>query len=139
MNAMKIYESAEDYLETILMVQEKKGVVHSVDIAENRGYSKASVSIAMKKLRENGYITMEKDGAITLLPPGKEIAEKIYERHKLLTKLFTSLGVDPKVAEDDACKVEHDLSAETFDAIKKNEHYLEDMANGSRIKQRMKP
>ncbi len=116
--AMPIYESAEDYLEAILRIQEEKGVVHSVDIAELKHFSKASVSVAMKKLRENGYISMEKNGTLNLLPPGREIAERIYERHQLLTRLFVSLGVDQKTAEDDACKVEHDLSEITFQKLK---------------------
>ena len=116
--AMPIYESAEDYLEAILRIQEEKGVVHSVDIAELKHFSKASVSVSMKKLRENGYISMEKNGTLNLLPPGREIAERIYERHQLLTKLFVSLGVDQKTAEDDACKVEHDLSEMTFQKLK---------------------
>ncbi|MDO5121381.1 MAG: metal-dependent transcriptional regulator [Erysipelotrichaceae bacterium] len=115
---MQIYESAEDYLEAILMIQKKKGVVHSVDIANEKNFSKASVSVAMKKLRENGYISMEKDGAIKLLEPGLEIATKIYERHELLTDMFLALGVSPETAAEDACKVEHDLSIETFEAIK---------------------
>ena len=108
---MPIYESAEDYLESILMIEEKKGVVHSVDIAEDRGFSKASVSVAMKKLRENGYIEMKHDGSLILLPPGREIATRIYERHK---DYFEFLGVDKEVAQKDACKIEHDLSEETF-------------------------
>jgi Mn-dependent DtxR family transcriptional regulator len=116
---MNIYESAEDYLEAILMIKEKKGAVRSIDIADELGYSKASVSIAMKKLRENGYINMDKGGAITLLKPGKEIAERIYERHKVLTRIFEHLGVDHDTAAKDACKVEHDLSPETFRALKK--------------------
>ena len=115
---MPIYESAEDYLEAILRIQEEKGVVHSVDIAELKHFSKASVSVAMKKLRENGYITMEKNGVINLLKPGREIAERIYERHQFLTNLFVDLGVDQETAEDDACKVEHDLSEVTFQKIK---------------------
>ncbi|MBQ6489081.1 MAG: metal-dependent transcriptional regulator [Solobacterium sp.] len=115
---MQIYESAEDYLEAILMIQKRKGVVHSVDIANEKNFSKASVSVAMKKLRENGYISMEKDGAIKLLEPGMQIAEKILERHELLTDMFIQLGVSPETAADDACKVEHDLSIETFEAIK---------------------
>ncbi|MBE6122815.1 MAG: metal-dependent transcriptional regulator [Solobacterium sp.] len=115
---MQIYESAEDYLETILVIQQRKGNVHSVDIAQDRNFSKASVSVAMKKLRENGYITMDKDGSINLLEPGREIAERIYERHQVLTKLFTSIGVDPETAAEDACKVEHDLSPETFEKLK---------------------
>jgi Mn-dependent DtxR family transcriptional regulator len=116
--AMQIYESAEDYLEAILMIQEKKGVVHSVDIAEELNYTKASVSVAMKKLRENGYIRMEKDGRLVLLEPGLKIAERIYERHQVLTRFFLQLGVDEETAAKDACKVEHDLSDVTFDCIK---------------------
>lgn len=116
---MNIYESAEDYLEAILMLQERNGVVHSVDIAEEKGFSKASVSIAMKKLRENGYIVMEKSGAIKLLEPGREIAEAIYERHKVLTEFFVKIGVDHDTAAKDACKVEHDLSPVTFEALKR--------------------
>ena len=111
---MPIYESAEDYLESILMMEEKKGVAHSVDIAEDRGFSKASVSVAMKKLRENGYIEMKHDGSLILLPPGREIATRIYERHKVLTDYFEFLGVYKEVAQKDACKIEHDLSEETF-------------------------
>ena len=115
---MQIYESAEDYLEAILMIQNKNGNVHSVDIANELNFSKASVSVAMKKLRENGYIVMERDGSIKLLEPGREIAERIYERHKLLTDLFIQIGVNPETAAEDACKVEHDLSVETFSKIK---------------------
>ncbi len=118
MKEMNIYESAEDYLEAILMIQERKGIVHSIDIAEELGYSKASVSVAMKKLRENGFIFMEKNGALRLLPSGREIAERIYERHKILTSFFVKLGVDEDTAARDACKVEHDLSPATFDALK---------------------
>ena len=116
--AMQIYESAEDYLEAILMIQEKKGVVHSVDIAEELSFTKASVSVAMKKLRENGYIRMEKDGRLILLEPGLEIARRIYERHQVLTRFFLQLGVDEETAARDACKVEHDLSDITFERIK---------------------
>ena len=116
---MNIYESAEDYLEAILMIKERKGYVRSVDIADELQYSKASVSVAMKKLRENGYVSMDSSGAITLLEPGREIAERIYERHKVLTSLFEYIGVDHDIAAKDACKVEHDLSPETFQALKK--------------------
>ncbi len=115
---MNIYESAEDYLEAILMIQERKGNVHSIDIAEEKNFSKASVSIAMKKLRENGYISMDKDGTIHLLPPGEEIARRIYERHQLLTNWFIRLGVDAETAQDDACHIEHDLSDVTFEKLK---------------------
>lgn len=116
---MNIYESAEDYLEAILMIQERKGYVRSIDIAEELQFSKASVSIAMKKLRENGYVSVDRAGKITLLKPGREIAERIYERHKVLTSLFERLGVNHDTAAKDACKVEHDLSPETFNALKR--------------------
>jgi Mn-dependent DtxR family transcriptional regulator len=115
---MQIYESAEDYLEAILIIHDRKGIVHSIDIANEKNFSKASVSIAMKKLRENGYIEMEPDGCITLLEPGRKIAEQIYERHRVLTELFTRIGVSRETAQEDACKVEHDLSVETFDCLK---------------------
>ena len=115
---MQIYESAEDYLEAILILQEEKGTVHSIDIAEYLHFSKASVSVAMKKLRENGYIAMEKDGRLSLLEPGKEIAERIYERHRVLTDFFVKIGVDRETAAKDACKVEHDLSESTFQKLK---------------------
>ena len=116
--ALQIYESAEDYLEAVLIIRERKGVVHSIDIAEELHFSKASVSVAMKKLRENGYIIMEKDGSIKLCPPGEEIAQRMYERHRLFTDYFISLGVDPKTAQEDACRIEHDLSDETFEKLK---------------------
>ncbi len=111
---MKIHQSAEDYLETILRLQERNGSVRSVDIAEEMGFSKPSVSRAMKLLRNGNYIEMEPNGQIHLLEKGRAVAQRIYNRHKLLTELFTRLGVDPAVAAEDACKVEHDLSEETF-------------------------
>ena len=114
---MVIHESAEDYLESILILKERRGVVHSIDIVNELGYSKPSVSIAMKKLRESGYISMAPDGSITLNESGMEVASRIYGRHKTLTKLFTMLGVSPETAAEDACKVEHDLSDETFSRI----------------------
>ena len=116
---MKIMKSAEDYLEAMLMMQEKHGYIRSVDIAGSLGVSKPSVSYATKRLRENGYIAMAEDGRISLLPKGQEIAERIDERHRVLTRLFIGLGVDEKTAQEDACKVEHDLSKETFDAIRR--------------------
>lgn len=119
---MNIYESAENYLEAILSLHEHHGLVRSIDIANELHFSKPSVSVAMKKLRESGYIEMDKDGFISLLPSGEEIARRIYERHKLLTQFFIRLGVDPEVAAADACKVEHDLSEETFQKMK--EHAL---------------
>lgn len=114
---MVIHESAEDYLESILIVRGRLGSVRSIDIVNELGYSKPSVSIAMKKLRENGYISMAADGTITLNDSGMEIASRIYGRHKTLTELFTILGVSPKIAAEDACKVEHDLNDETFARI----------------------
>ena len=111
---MTIHESAEDYLESILILQERRG---TVDIVNELGYSKPSVSIAMKKLRENGYISMSPDGLITLNESGLEIARRIYHRHRTLTQLFAMLGVSPENASADACKVEHDLSEETFARI----------------------
>ena len=117
---MNIYESAENYLEAILSLHETHGLVRSIDIANHLHFSKPSVSVAMKKLRESGYIEMDKEGFISLLPTGEEIARRIYERHKLLTEFFIRLGVDPEVAAADACKVEHDLSDETFQKIKEH-------------------
>ncbi len=115
---MNIYESSENYLEAILSLREQHGMVRSIDIANQLHFSKPSVSVAMKKLRESGYIEMDKDGLISLLPAGEEIARRIYERHQLLTQFFICLGVSPEVAAADACKVEHDLSDETFQKIK---------------------
>ena len=117
---MVIHESAEDYLESILVLQERRGYVRSIDIVNELGYSKPSVSVAMKKLRESGYIEVDKDGFISLLPAGEEVANRIYERHKLLTEFFIRLGVDAKVAAEDACKIEHYLSEETFRKIKQH-------------------
>ena len=114
---MVIHESAEDYLESILILQEQCGQVRSIDIVNKLGYSKPSVSIAMKKLRESGYISMAPDGAITLNESGMEIASRVYSRHKTITRLFELLGVSPEQAAIDACKVAHDLSQETFDRI----------------------
>ncbi|MBR3570022.1 MAG: metal-dependent transcriptional regulator [Oscillibacter sp.] len=116
---MVIHQSAEDYLESVLALEERlgHGQVRSIDIVNRLGFSKPSVSIAMKKLRENGYITMAGDGAITLTDKGMEIASQVYDRHKTLTRLFERLGVSPGQAEVDACKVEHDLSEETYRKI----------------------
>lgn len=114
---MKIHESAEGYLEAILKLWEDHGMVRSIDTARELGFSKPSISVAMKNLRENGYIQMDGDGYITLLPPGEEIAQRIYGRHKLLTQIFVQLGVSQETAAVDACKVEHDPSNETFEKI----------------------
>ena len=115
---MRIHESAEDYLEAILMLQEKNGQVRSIDIANELNYSKPSVSIAMKKLRESGLIEMDGGSLITLTPAGMQIAERIYERHRVLSQLLIRLGVSEETARADACRIEHDLSDETWQKIK---------------------
>ena len=122
---MKIHESAENYLEAILMVKEEKGAVRSIDIVRHMDFSKLSVSRAMSLLRENGYITMDRDGFIELTPSGYEIAARIYERHQLLTQWLVRLGVTPEVAAADACRLEHDMSAETFQKLKDHIHTAE--------------
>ena len=117
---MRIQESGEMYLETIHVLSGKKNIVRSVDVAESMGYSKPSISRAMGLLKEGGFIEIAKDGAITLTDTGIAVAEKIYERHTLLTKLLTSLGVSEATAVEDACKLEHAISDESFEAIKKH-------------------
>ncbi len=117
---MNIYESAEDYLEAILILRERQGSVRSIDVVHQLELTKPSVSVAMKRFRENGYIEMDGDGYITLLPPGEEIAQRIYDRHKLLTRFLIWLGVSEDVAAADACKIEHDLSEETYSRIKEH-------------------
>ncbi|MBD5486138.1 MAG: metal-dependent transcriptional regulator [Lachnospiraceae bacterium] len=119
---MEIHESSEDYLETILILKERTGQVRSIDIATEMNYSKPSISVAMKKLRENGYIEVDQSGFITLTDSGYAIASDIYDRHKVLTAFFVSLGVNEKTAAADACRIEHDLSPETYEKIK--EHAL---------------
>ena len=121
---MKIQKSAEDYLEAMLMLKEKHGYIRSIDIAGQLGVTKPSVSYATKRLRENGYISMGADGLITLTDTGMEIASRIYERHKLLTEILVKLGVDEAVAREDACKLKHDLSVESFDAIRESAKQL---------------
>ena len=123
---MKVLESAENYLETILILQKRNGNVRSIDIVNELDYTKPSVSIAMKHLRENGFIEMDRAGYITLLDSGLEIAEKMYERHTLLSKWLVSLGVPSEIAAEDACRIEHVLRTETFDAIKKHAEKFED-------------
>lgn len=115
---MVIHQSAEDYLESILVLQEQCGQVRSIDIVNRLGYSKPSVSIAMKKLRESGYISMSPDGLITLNDSGLEVARKVYSRHQVITELFRMMGVSEETAAEDACRVEHDLSQETFERIR---------------------
>ena len=117
---MQILKSSEDYLETMLMMKEQHGYIRSIDIATELGVTKPSVSYATKRLRENGYITMDKDGLITLSDTGMEIAERIYLRHKTLTEFLIRLGVNEQTAREDACKIEHDISDETFTAICKH-------------------
>ena len=114
---MEIQKSSEDYLETMLMMLKKHGFIRSIDVAEHLGVTKPSVSYATKRLRENGYISMDKTGLITLEPAGMAIAQEMLERHQTLTNFFVNLGVDQETAESDACKIEHDLSPQTFAAI----------------------
>lgn len=116
---MKISESAEMYLETILVLS-KKGSVHSIDIAKAMNFSRPSVSVTVHNLENEGYIKIEEDSSITLLQKGLEIAERIYERHTVLTNLLISIGVSPETAAEDACKIEHDISIETFNCIKRS-------------------
>ena len=114
---MEIHKSSEDYLETMLILKEKHGYIRSIDVAEHLGVTKPSVSYATKRLRENGYITMDKDGLITLTESGLSIAQNMYTRHKQLTQFLLSLGVSEETAREDACKMEHDISDETFEAL----------------------
>lgn len=116
---MKIQHSAENYLETIYMLRKSKGSCRSIDIANELGFSKPSVSVAMKNLRTNGYIEVSGDGNITLLEPGEKIARELFERHTLLTRFLVSIGVSEDIAAEDACRIEHVISKESFEAIKK--------------------
>ena len=116
---MKIQESAENYLETILVLHKRNGQVRSIDIANELEFTKPSISVAMKNLRQNGLIEVDQNGYITLLEEGRKIAENIYERHTILTNWLIKLGVSPEVADSDACKIEHVISTESFLAIKK--------------------
>ena len=115
---MKIHESAENYLETILVLEKRLGHVRSIDIATELGFSKPSVSVAMKNLRQNGYVTVNNDGYIELTEAGMSIAESIYERHTILSQWLITLGVDEEIAAEDACRMEHILSTQSFQAIK---------------------
>ena len=117
---MHLQESGEMYLETILVLTDRSPHVRAIDVGEYMGYSKPSVSRAMGLLKSGGYISVDEHGFITLLPPGREVAEKIYERHTLLTAFLTQLGVSPEVASEDACKLEHVISDESFSAIKRH-------------------
>ena len=118
---MHLQESGEMYLETILILSKKSNFVRAIDVGEHMGYSKPSVSRAMGLLKAGGYIQVDENGAITLLPPGQEVAERIYERHRVLTDFFQRIGVTPDVAEADACRIEHVISEETFNAWRAHE------------------
>ena len=119
---MKILRASEDYLEAMLMMQEKHGYIRSIDVAEHLGVTKPSVTYTTKRLRESGYITMDRDGLITLTESGMAIATKMLDRHKTLTKFLIAIGVDQKTAEQDACKIEHDISQQTYDAMCAHAH-----------------
>ncbi len=114
---MQILRASEDYLETMLMMQQQHGYIRSIDVAEHLGVTKPSVTYAPKRLRENGYITMDKDGLITLTDSGMAIAASMLDRHHTLTRFLMALGIDAETAETDACKMEHDISEKTFEAI----------------------
>ena len=124
---MKIQESGEMYLETILILSQKSPYVRSIDVGEYMGFSKPSVSHAMGLLRSGGYVNMDENGYLTLTEAGAELAGKIYVRHRVLTRILTLLGVDEKVAAEDACKMEHDISDVSFAALK---HHVEEMERG---------
>ena len=122
---MRIKESAENYLEAILMIKLKKGYVRSIDVANHLNFTKPSVSVAMKNFREEGYINVDSDGSITLTEKGQEIAQRMYERHQIIAKALMALGVDENTAYEDSCKIEHDISDLSFEKIKKHlEKYL---------------
>ena len=125
---LQIHESAENYLETILILHNRLGMVRSIDIATELGFSKPSVSVFMKNLRENGYILVDKDGDITLTDAGRAIADKIYERHHMIAEILMALGVDEETAYRDSCKIEHDISDKSFECMK--QHYLNAKNNG---------
>ncbi len=116
---MEVHEAAEMYLETILVLKNRLGLVRSIDVANEMGYSKPTISIAMKKFRQEGLVTVDESGFINLTEAGRDIAERIYERHQVLTHILVSLGVSQDHAEEDACKIEHDISDETSAALKK--------------------
>lgn len=115
---MQIKESAENYLETILVLKKKKGYVRGIDIANEMHFTKPSVSVAMKHFREEGYVTTEEDGTISLTEKGKQIAERVYDRHQTIAAFLMLLGVSEETAYEDSCKIEHDISDETFDKLK---------------------
>lgn len=116
---MKLHASGEDYLEAVLMLQKKKGMVRSIDLARHMGYSKPSISHAVKILQEGGFLTMDEDGYLHLTDVGREIAERIYERHQFFTSHLIDLGVTAEQAEQDACRIEHVISEESYQVLKK--------------------
>lgn len=118
MSKIKIQESAENYLEAILMLKEEKGKIRSIDIVRHLDFTKPSISRAINLLKTNGYVTVDKEGWIELTESGLAIAQKVYERHKFISAWLTSIGVDPETAVEDACRIEHDLSDETFAKVK---------------------
>ncbi len=120
---MALHQSGEDYLEAILVLQEKHGVVRSIDVAQHLGYSKPSISRAMSILKNSGHIVMEKDGRLELTEEGRKVAQRIYERHRFLSQWLVQLGVNPETAAEDACKIEHDISSETFECLKQHAGY----------------
>ena len=124
---MEIHKSGEDYLETILRLQQQKGRVRSIDIVTDMNFSKPSVSVAMKKLRESGHVRMDETGLLTLTDEGMAVAQRIYERHQVLTRMLTALGVEEAVAAEEACLIEHDISDDTFEKIKT--HFSDKMEN----------
>lgn len=132
---MEIRESAENYLESIFMLSKTKSAVRSVDIAAELSVTKPSVSVAMKKLRENGYVNMDSDGFLTLTPIGLEIAETMYERHRFLSDFLTKLGVSPTVAVNDACRIEHVISTESFEKMKTFVRYCDKLNTESIVNQ----
>lgn len=115
---MKIKESAENYLETILMLKKKNGHVRSIDVANELGFTKPSVSVAMKNFREEGYVVIDEDGGLKLTSKGLEIAERVFERHGVIAQALILLGVDEETAHEDSCKIEHDISQQTFEKLK---------------------
>lgn len=122
---MRIHESAENYLETILILKERLGNVRSIDIVNELNFSKPSVSVAMKRLRENDYIEMDDDGYIKLKEKGLEIAKDIYAKHRVISEMLIRIGVSPETAAEDACKIEHNLSEESFSKLK--EHFMKNL------------
>ena len=130
---MSLHQSGEDYLEAILVLREKNGVVHSIDVAQHMGYSKPSVSRAVSVLKGEGYLTMEKDGRLELTETGVEVARHIYERHSFLKQWLIRLGVSAETAEEDACKIEHNISDETFRCLKRHAESRSD-AQGQELK-----